>query len=93
MESPASSVHTDDSPRAPLEARADAGPRGTGLVAPEEAEIGTPGMESGVGAHAAQGLLGAQVSRAFIEDLQTRCQVAFARECRELEEFKARATG
>jgi len=29
---------------------------------------------------------------AFIEDLQARSQEAFARECRELEEFKARAT-
>jgi oligopeptidase A len=30
---------------------------------------------------------------AFIEDLQTRCQAAFSRECRELEAFKTRATG
>ncbi|GAB1488703.1 M3 family metallopeptidase [Opitutaceae bacterium] len=30
---------------------------------------------------------------AFIEDLQARCQDAFARECRELEAFKARSTG
>jgi oligopeptidase A len=29
----------------------------------------------------------------FIEDMQSRAQAAFARECRELEEFKARETG
>src|ERR1019366_3441789 len=30
---------------------------------------------------------------AFIDDLRARCAAAFARECRELEEFKALETG
>ncbi len=30
---------------------------------------------------------------AFVEDFQARCRTAFARECRELEEFKAQRTG
>jgi oligopeptidase A len=36
---------------------------------------------------------GGKRALAFVEDFQTRAQSAFARECRELEEFKARKTG